>query len=129
MKIGNTREKGVAVIEMAIMLPIFILILIGIVEFGLIMHENLILQNATREAARFGSLGTSEAAIEDRARDFALQLNNGSLTVNVANAQGERGSTLIVKTSYPVPLLTKSMAVLTGGKTFTLRAEARMRLE
>ncbi len=114
---------------LAIVLPIFILILIGTVEFGIVLHDYLILQSASREGARAATIGISQSAVEQRVRDFSPRLNNASLQVEVTNAQGVRGSTVIVRATYPVPLITHLMKALTGSSNFNLRAETLMRLE
>jgi len=129
MKKRRNNEKGTALVEFAIVLPIFILILIGTVEFGIVLHDYLILQNASREGARSAAVGISEPAIEQRVRDFAFQLNNPNLTIEVINAQGVRGSTVTVRASYPVPLITPLMKNLVGSSNFNLRSETLMRLE
>jgi Flp pilus assembly protein TadG len=122
-------EKGTAIVEAAIVLPAFLLVLIGILEFGLIFNNYLILQNATREGARFGAIGSSEGNIEQRVRDYATDLNQSSLSVSVTGAEGNRGSLVTVDTSYPIPLITPMMSRIVGQDRFVLSAQAAMRLE
>lgn len=43
---------GVAIIEMALILPLFLLVLFGIVEYGFALYNKAIITNASREAAR-----------------------------------------------------------------------------
>jgi Flp pilus assembly protein TadG len=45
-------QKGTAVVEFAVILPLLLLIVFGIVEFGLIFYNQAILTNASREGAR-----------------------------------------------------------------------------
>lgn len=125
----NERQKGTVLVEFAIVLPIFILILIGTIEFGIVLNDFLILQNAAREGARYGAIGSSEAAIKDRVRNYSFHLNNGSLAVQVTNAMGTKGSAVTVKTTYPVPLITVLMKSIVHSDSFNLHAEALMRLE
>lgn len=47
-----TRRRGAASVEMAIVLPLFIAIVFGIVEFGRALMVNQILVNAAREGTR-----------------------------------------------------------------------------
>jgi Flp pilus assembly protein TadG len=122
-------QRGVTTVEAAIVLPVFILVLIGLIEFGIVLHTNIILQNASREGARFGALGSSKTDIEQRVRDFAPELNSKSLTVDVKNAQGPKGTTLVVTTTYPVPVMTNMIRAITKSSGFTLTAETQMRLE
>jgi len=47
-------EKGTAVVEFAIVLPLLVLILGGIIEFGLLFYNKQVITNASREGARAG---------------------------------------------------------------------------
>jgi hypothetical protein len=47
-------EKGVVAIEFALVLPILIILLIGIVEFSLLLYDKGMITNASREGARAG---------------------------------------------------------------------------
>jgi Flp pilus assembly protein TadG len=48
------NERGATAVEFAILLPVLLLILFGIIEFGMIMYGREIVTNATREGARAG---------------------------------------------------------------------------
>lgn len=55
MRIGNrNREKGVTAIEFALILPIVLVILFGIFEFGFALWRKQELTSAVREGARKG---------------------------------------------------------------------------
>ena len=47
-------QKGVAAIEFAIVLPLLMIIIFGIVEFGLLLYDKQVITNASREGARAG---------------------------------------------------------------------------
>jgi len=47
-------ERGVAAAEFALLLPALLLILLGIIEFGMIMYGREVVTNAAREGARAG---------------------------------------------------------------------------
>ncbi len=55
-------ESGVAAIEMAIVLPLLLLILFGIITFGTVFYNYIVITNAAREGARWGSINTLPAA-------------------------------------------------------------------
>jgi len=56
-KRSRRRERrGVALVEFAIVAPLFFLLVLGIIEFGWAMMAQTILTNAAREGARTGSL-------------------------------------------------------------------------
>lgn len=47
-------ESGAAVVEFALLLPLLLTMLFGIVEFSLILYDQAVITNASREAARAG---------------------------------------------------------------------------
>lgn len=46
--------RGVAAVEFALILPVLVLILFGIIEFGLLLYDQQVITNASREGARAG---------------------------------------------------------------------------
>lgn len=55
-------EDGQAMVEFALILPIFLLILCGIIDFGWLFYNQLSLNNACREGARYAVVNTAENA-------------------------------------------------------------------
>ena len=56
----NTKtrnQRGAALVEMALVLPILAIMFLGIVQFGLVLREHQVVQNAAREGARISMLG------------------------------------------------------------------------
>jgi hypothetical protein len=60
---GEREERGQSLVEVAIFLPIVILILVGIVEVGHALTAYLVIANAAREGARFGASGGKDEDI------------------------------------------------------------------
>ena len=56
ISVQNTRrsESGASAVEFALLLPVLMMILFGITEFGLALYRQSILTNASREGARLG---------------------------------------------------------------------------
>jgi len=57
------RERGQSLVELAISLPVVLLLLLGMLEFGFAFSHHLVLEYATREGARVGAAlanGTDE---------------------------------------------------------------------
>jgi len=52
-------ERGAAAVEFALVLPVLVLLLFGVIEFGLLMFNKAVLTNAAREGARFGIVAVS----------------------------------------------------------------------
>lgn len=54
-RVGD-RERGAVAVELAIILPLMAILLMGILEVGSITRDYQVLQNAAREGARFSSM-------------------------------------------------------------------------
>ena len=67
-----TSERGAEVIEFAIVLPLLLLVIFGIVDFGFLFQRYVVLTNAAMEGARVASLpgydGCRRQAAGDRVR-------------------------------------------------------------
>jgi hypothetical protein len=58
-------RRGAALVEAAFALPILLILIVGIVEFGRFIHTKVTLDNAVREGARFASTGQRLADPDD----------------------------------------------------------------
>jgi Flp pilus assembly protein TadG len=52
---SRTGQRGQGMVEFAIIVPVFLLMLLGMLEFGFVFTHNLSLEYATREGARVGA--------------------------------------------------------------------------
>ena len=81
------RRRGAALVEMALVLPIFVSVTLGIIEFGRAMMVSQLVTNAAREGARLGSLdGTTNSEIEADIRSFlqgSANVAGGSVSVTI----------------------------------------------
>lgn len=48
------RSGGAAIVEFALMLPILLVVLVGVIDFGFMVYDKAMVTNAAREAARAG---------------------------------------------------------------------------
>ena len=55
IRAGGRREGGQGLVEFAMLVPVFLLILLGMLEFGFAFNHNMTLEVATREGARAGA--------------------------------------------------------------------------
>ena len=62
LKRGWRSESGVAAIELALILPVLFLVLFGIITFGTVFYNYIVITNAAREGARWGSIRTLPTA-------------------------------------------------------------------
>jgi hypothetical protein len=72
----SSSQKGASLVEFALVLPVLILILFGIIEFGLIFYNQQVITNASREGARYGIISqtprVTEAQIKQRVKDYCF---------------------------------------------------------
>ena len=54
MRSKSSSQKGASAVEFALILPLLMLILFGIIEFSLLMYNKAMITNASREGARRG---------------------------------------------------------------------------
>ena len=67
----TTSERGQALLEVALTLPLLLLVAVGIFEFGRAYQTWQILTNAAREGARIAVLpGTDDDAVEERVQEY-----------------------------------------------------------
>lgn len=120
-------ERGSAVVEFALLLPILLLLLLALVQIGVLARDRLLLSQAARAGAREAAITPDEPAVHDAAVRAAPGLDPARLGLEVEWA-GERGSPVTVRAVYEVPVA----AALTGWllpDTVTLNAEATTRQE
>lgn len=65
------EDRGTALVEFAIVLPVLVVLLVGIVEAGRVLAAQVALQGAARDGARVLALGGSSAEVEQAARATA----------------------------------------------------------
>jgi len=88
---GRLRQ-GAAVVEMALVLPIFMMVLLGIVEYGRALMVSQLVSNASREGARRAILnGITNAEVETHIRDFLVEscrVNSADIDIQITIQPG-----------------------------------------
>jgi len=78
------KNAGQELLEYAITLPIFLLIIFGIFDLGRVVFYASTLQNAAREGARYGIVNPHDTAnVIDRVKQRSLGLDPNDITVTV----------------------------------------------
>lgn len=131
-------ERGSELIEFAIVLPILLLILAGIFDFGMMFRTFEVVTNAAREGARVGVLeGYQPEDIEDRVDAYmAASGVTGAYTVNVTTVPVTTAAgtftarSVIVNYPYQLAVLGAIEAFFGGSVTsIPLQAASVMRTE
>jgi Flp pilus assembly protein TadG len=92
-------ERGSAVVEFALVLPIVLLVLLAVVQVGALARDRLLLTQAARAGAREAAILADDAATISAVRAAAAALDPSRLTVAVART-GTRGSPVSVHVTY-----------------------------
>lgn len=123
-------EKGQALVETALVLMLLLLLFGGIVEFGRILQVSLTVTAASREGARVGILGKTDAEIRDTVKAAAGVLDPGKLTINIEPPEADRarGTALVVEVEYPVELIIPIISTIIPGP-LTVYGRTVMRME
>jgi Flp pilus assembly protein TadG len=151
------KEKGTTAVEFAAVLPIFLLLIFGIIDFGFYFFVEHTLQYATREGMRLALVGiqlndedgktlSREDSIKKKIKDNAsLAVDPSSLSIHIfpigsdyrdplnwkdlpANA-GNPGSYMRVKTRYTFKFLTPLIGTLFPGGVALIEAQGTYKNE
>jgi Flp pilus assembly protein TadG len=147
------NQKGAAIVEFAIILPLLLLLIFGMIEFSLLMYNKAMITNASREGARRGivyrvdptTFNYSPLNDTQIRTEVTNYLSNHLITfsptatthtTNITRAVEASGNTLNVQVGYPYQFLVfPAIAALAapGGTTMpgtlTLTSATKMRME
>jgi hypothetical protein len=128
-------ESGQALVELAIVLPIVIALLCGIVEFGWMCFNQINIANLAREAAREGivySAGNTDLnALSSEMVENAPAGMRDKLTVDIrfSNLSNPREGDVIVDIAYRASAITPLLGILTESNEYELNASCTMKVE
>ena len=108
--------------EFAIVLPVLVVLLFGIVQFGILFNNYVTLTDAARAGARAAAVarqsGNPVGAATSAVRSSGQDLNQGSLGVTVSSAWNP-GSPVTVTATYPYSITLLGWVVTSGSLTTT----------
>lgn len=126
---GRTRRRGVAAAEFAIVAPLFLLLVFGIIELGRALMVQQVLINASRVGARQAvTFGATTSEVIAAVQDYTAGTSVPGVTVNVSPAPTAAavGSAITVTTSVPFSSVSWLPAPwFLGGKTLTANSQMR----
>ena len=110
MKRSNRRtidlrsQKGQSLTEFALALPILVLLLFAVIQFGIVFNNYVTLTDATRAGARKGTVGRQvtnpQATVISAVRNSASDLKQSNLSVTVTSTW-KPGADVTVTATYP----------------------------
>jgi Flp pilus assembly protein TadG len=127
-KLCLRREQGATAVEFALVVLIFLILLLGIVDFGLYFYNDLQLTHVARDAARYLSVNDTAAA-DTTINDGSSRLVSASITSRAVSPAAQPGgpSTITLEASYT--FLTPLPQLVGIGRTMGIDASAVMMRE
>lgn len=132
----TSRDRGAVAVEFAILLPVLLLLLFGIIDFGRALNAQIALTQAAREGARLDAL--NQPNLQTRTQAAAAGLG-GAVTVTLVYqcqpGDGAKNVDAKVQTSYLFSFITPlgAVAAVFGGSRLgspiTLTAQGVMPCE
>lgn len=107
------RPRGSVTVEFALILPILLYLVLGIIEFGWMVRCHLIVANAVREGTRYAALGNPSTAVKTRVKNAAAALMPGLTDAQIVLDQtADKVSSSPVYSSWPADANSKNGVVV-----------------
>jgi Flp pilus assembly protein TadG len=125
------RSRGQALVEFALVFPLFLLLLFGLVDLGRLAYINNAISEAAREGARWGTVQgrsistTDRTNIANKTRTFMAAVPNPTVTVTCEDVFGTarsictKDNILVVRVDTTVSMVTPIIGQLVGPRTLT----------
>lgn len=121
-----TDERGQAMLEMALVLPLLLLILLGIVDFGRVLLIQQTVTEAARDAARYASIGDTDAEVAQAIADDTRTLDH--VTWSISPDPWVSGSPVTVTVEDTVSMIDPLLMTFLGSQ-YAVKSSITMRAE
>jgi len=132
----HTSQRGQSLVEFALVLPIFLILVLSIIDFGWALRAYLTATNSAREGARLGVIGATADQITTRTLDSSTGLlTAGDVTVTFSDPGHQPGTSVTVDVTYQYNYITPlgSLIAAIGGSALPdplpINTSTTMRLE
>ena len=129
------NEKGQAFVELAIVLPLLLMILCGIIDYGWIFTNQNTIDHCAREGARYAIIHAEDSGAITEITNYTKALapsnisNSLIVTVTFTNPSFPRLGDVTVLVNRDTEALTPIAGIFTGGQTINLKSSCRMKVE
>jgi Flp pilus assembly protein TadG len=108
-RVNRMRERGAVAVEFALVLPVLLLLVMGIIEFGRAYNTQIELTNAAREGVRVMAISNDKTAARMAAKNAAVSLNPALTDANLSfgGATCTAGSQITLTITYTLSTVTR----------------------
>ncbi|MEX1308053.1 MAG: TadE family protein [Eubacteriales bacterium] len=121
------REKGQAMVETALVLPLFLLVVCGIIDFGWIYANQLMLNSSSRDGARYAVVRADNTdmvtEVTQHLKENITLIESNDLNVTVVV---ETDGDISVTCQSDVKVLTPLTGIFVSGQTISLTSTTVM---
>ncbi|MEX1029879.1 MAG: TadE family protein [Paenibacillaceae bacterium] len=107
-----SHEKGQSLVEFALLLPLLLYLVCGIIDFGRIMYTQMQLNLTTQEAVRLGGLGRSDADIRQYTLDHVDHPTKVIVTITPSDSLRKSGDYVKVSLEEQMEYITPLMSTV-----------------
>ena len=126
----KSNNRGQASVEFALILPILILLVMGILEFGLFFHSYVNISFASKEAARLAALDANASSQSIAASVQATMPATRNITITLTPAAPRTtGLPVTVSVSTQHTFMTPVISVLAPSNPYTISSSTTARSE
>ncbi|MGB0715672.1 MAG: TadE/TadG family type IV pilus assembly protein [Phycisphaerae bacterium] len=128
---SRSRERGGAIVEFAVVLPLLLTVLFGIIEYGWVFSVRQTLQHAAREGCRLAVLQTSVepyANVSNRVAEVMSAARIAGYTLNMEHAIEGVSDTEVITVSVDYASISL-VGGFFGTANYTLAGTCSMRKE
>lgn len=124
------NRKGQSLVETALILPLLLLIVFAIIEFGRIFNAYLIITSASREGARIAAISNNDVEVKNAITLAASTLDATKLriTIQPSGTDRKQGNQVTVLIDYSVDIISPIVAELIPDP-FIIKSTTVMRVE
>jgi hypothetical protein len=123
---SKNSERGQSLVEFALILPLFIIVLFGIMEFGKLWEISNLITSASREGARVAAIsGSSQSQAVNAAQHVLSAANIEGATISVSGPNSASEVSVTVSLHY-TPL---TGSIIPGFDNFSISRSTIMRWE
>jgi Flp pilus assembly protein TadG len=129
--IARSAHRGSVIVELALMLPLLAIFVLGATDLGLIIREHQVLQNSAREGARFSAQPANNIAasnptatansIRDKVIDYLAQeritITPTDCTADTTIPQQWNCGAITIRQQYPIPTVVNGITITEYGSS------------